>query len=168
MELKIKLLKSEILHEVMNETYIAGKSRFNGDNNEFVYNMQAAEDDAHTNKLLRSMEANMEELKTQLSYFLKNGTDVESDNIQSEIKDDDDAFELTLDVTSRFNKAYTPTISTLSHKFITNKMIFEWYTTTKPDEAKIFYELAMASLKQIKASFFKMPPVRPVHKPAEA
>lgn len=40
--------------------------------------MQAAEDDSHTNKLLRSMETNLEELKTQLSYFLKNGTDVSS------------------------------------------------------------------------------------------
>lgn len=164
MELKIKLLKSEIMYDVMNETHIAGKSRFNGENNEFVYNMQAAEDDSHTNKLLRSMETNVEELKTQLSYFLKSGTDVAANNIQSEIKDDDDAFELILDVTTRFNKAYTPTISLLSHKFIVNKMIFEWYNTTKPDEAKTFFELSKENLKQIKASFFKMPPIRPVHK----
>ena len=164
MELKIKLLKSEIMYDVMNETHIAGKSRFNGENNEFVYNMQAAEDDSHTNKLLRSMETNLEELKTQLSYFLKNGTDVASDNIQSAIKDDDDAFELILEVTERFNKAYTQTISLLAHKFIVNKMIFEWYNTTKPDEAKTFFELAGENLKQIRASFFKMPPIRPVHK----
>lgn len=71
---------------------------------------------------------------------------------------------MILDVTTRFNKAYTQTISSLSHKFIVNKMIFEWYNTTKPDEAKVFFELAMGNLKQIKASFFKMPPVRPVHK----
>lgn len=167
MELKIGLLKSEIMYDVMNETHIAGKSRFNGENNEQIYNMQAAEDDSHTNKLLRSMETNLEELKTQLSYFLKNGTSVVSDNIQSSIKDDDDAFELILDVTTRFNKAYTQTISSLSHKFIVNKMTFEWYNTTKPDEAKVFYDLAMTNLKQIKASFFKMPPTRPIHK-AEA
>lgn len=164
MELKIKLLKSEIMYDVMNETHIAGKSRFNGENNEFVYNMQAAEDDSHINKLLRSMETNLEELKTQLSYFLKNGTSVASDNIQSTIKDDDDAFELILEVTERFNKAYTQTISLLAHKFIVNKMIFEWYNTTKPDEAKTFFELAGENLKQIRASFFKMPPQRPTHK----
>ena len=67
---------------------------------------------------------------------------------------------ISLEVTGRFNKAYMKTVPLLSHKFIVNKMIFEWYNTTKPDEAKVFLELAGENLNRIKASFFRMPPVR--------
>ncbi|MEG2151416.1 MAG: hypothetical protein RRY36_09380 [Bacteroidaceae bacterium] len=165
MELTINLYKSEIMHEVQNETYLAGKSRFNGTNNDQIYNMQASDEEAHNNKLLRSMQANIESLKTNLSYYLKDSTGMIANNIQSTIVGDDDKVVLSLEVTERFNKSYTQTIAELAHKYIANMMIFEWYNATSPGEAKTFFELASNNIKEIKASFFKQPPKRPIHKP---
>lgn len=164
MEITVKLFKSEIMHEVMNETYVHGNSAYTGDNNEKVYNMQASEEDAHVNKLLRSMQSSIEELKSNLSSFLKSGSDTSADNIQQSLGGDDDTINIILEVTSRFNKAYTPTIANLAHRFVVNKMLFEWYNTVEAGTAKTFYELCATNIAQIKASFFKMPPTRPSHK----
>lgn len=161
MEIIINLYKSEIIHEVMNDTYLHGKSRTDLDK-EKVYNIQAADEDSHTSKLLRSMQTGIEEVKSVLSSILKESS-VTANNIEQALGGDNDTVTLTLNVSSRFNKAYTSALASASHKYIVNKMLFDWYSTVNPDSAKMYFDLTGTNLNQIKSCFVKLPPKRPLH-----
>lgn len=165
-EIKLILIKSEIIYDVMNECHIVSKNRSTGQNAEQVYNIQAdTSEDSHKNKLLRSLAENVQELKTNLYSFLSAGTSSaqQVNNIQDTESGDDSNYVITLNVSKRFNDAYNQSLVELCHKWLKQRMLYDWYEAAKPDEAKRYFDLAQLTMVAIRNSFYLMPPTRPTH-----
>lgn len=158
MDITINLKKSELIFDVMNETYIVAHAQFARDGkSREAYSVQATEDEK--NKLLRSMQGGFASLKAHLAYYLKANDETTADNIL--MSDDQDEIILTLTVSERFNKAYTQTIAENVHKYICNKMLFDWFAAVQPERAAAYNEISKMCLIEIDASFVKVAPVRP-------
>lgn len=147
-ELTIKLVKSELIYEVQNKTYLTGRSRETGENYEQVANMQMNDDEEHKNQILRSLGDSFRELKTKLSNYLVETTVNSTDIQETEAKD----FELALKMPSNFNQSVADSISVACHKYLINTAICDWFTITKPDEAKSYADLASIALRSIRES----------------
>ena len=60
----------ELLYDIMNETYLRGRTIQNGENHKEVASMYASEDDENLDKLLRSIKKGFAEVKTELAEYL--------------------------------------------------------------------------------------------------
>ncbi|MDD3037141.1 hypothetical protein [Bacteroides sp.] len=150
-ELVITLVKSELIYEVQNKTYLTGRSRETGDNHEQVANMQMNDDEEHKNQILRSLGDAYRELKTKLSNYLVD-TAVKSSDVQ-EMETGD--FKLMLNMPSNFNQSVADSITAACHKYMVNTAICDWFTITKPDEAKSYADLSAISIQAIRESVNK-------------
>lgn len=150
-ELTITLVKSELIYEVQNKTYLTGRSRETGANHEQVANMQMNDDEEHQNQILRSLGDAFRELKTKLSNYLVEATVKSTDIQETDTKD----FELALKMPSNFNQAVSDSISAACHKYLVNTAICDWFTITKPDEAKSYADLSSIALQSIRESVNK-------------
>lgn len=150
-ELSITLVKSELIYEVQNKTYLTGRSRETGENYEQVSNMQMNDDEEHKNQILRSLGDAFRELKTKLSNYLVEGIVKSTDIQDTEMKD----FELSLKMPSNFNQAVADSISAACHKHLVNTAICDWFIITNPAEAKTYSDLASIALLSIRESVNK-------------
>lgn len=157
--------KSEILYDVMNETHIKAQGKFaRGDKSIVAYVLQASDDDSDINKLVRSLQNAMSSLKTHLSHVLvTDGDESSADNILMENGTEQDDIILKLNVSSRFNKAYTSTIINNAHRYIVNTCIADWFVARDSENAnaKDYFALASNAINDVQASFVKLPPARP-------
>lgn len=150
-ELTITLIKSELIYEVQNKTYLTGKSRETGENFEQVANMQMNDDEEHQNQILRSLGDAYRELKTKLSTYLA-GAGARSTNLQdSEVGN----YELLLNMPGNFNQAVADGISVACHKYMVNTAICDWFIITNPNEAKNYADLASIAIQSIRESINK-------------
>lgn len=147
-ELSITLVKSELIYEVQNKTYLTGRSRATGDNYEQVANMQMSDDEEHKNQILRSLGDAFRELKTKLSSYLVENTVKSADIQETEANN----FEISLKMPSNFNQAVADSISAACHKYLVNTAICDWFTITSPDEAKSYAALSSIALHSIRES----------------
>lgn len=150
-ELTITLVKSELIYEVQNKTYLTGRSRETGENHEQVANMQMNDDEEHKNQILRSLGDAYRELKTKLSNYLADVATKSTDVQEAENED----FKLMLKMPSNFNQAVADSISAACHKYLVNTAICDWFTITKPDEAKSYADLSSIALQSIRESVNK-------------
>ncbi len=150
-ELAITLVKSELIYEVQNKTYLTGRSRETGENHEQVANMQVNDDEEHKNQILRSLGDAYRELKTKLSNYLVETTAKSTDIQETDTGD----FKFALKMPSNFNQAASDSISAACHKYLVNTAICDWFMITKPDEAKNYADLAIVALRSIRESVNK-------------
>ena len=69
-KITITLYMSELVYDVQNKTYLTGRSRKSGNNDEEVANMQANDDDEDANQVIRSIQSAYGTLKTKLSEWI--------------------------------------------------------------------------------------------------
>lgn len=154
----LTISKKEILWDIYNDSHIIAQGLFvNGTTSEAAYNIQADEEDVNKNKLLRSIQLAVGSLKPHLVMFLSDSATTITDNNNLS---DDNSITLTLSVSSRFNTAMTPAISTLCHKYIMNQTLFDWFNATKKDIAADYLTLAQTAINEIKGLFAKKAPSR--------
>lgn len=164
MEIKLRLYKSEIIKAIKDETFLSGRAELaaDGANSEKVYNMQAGDDITHEAKLLRSLRIGLDDLKSKLTNFVKNDGDVTGDNISDSLDGDYDYFDIILDVSTRFNKGYVQSLTTLSSSYITEYAIGLWWTAVNPAFATNYFNSALNVMASIRRCFIKIPPQKPV------
>ena len=154
--LAITLYTSEIMYDVMNKTYLTGRSRFIGTNNEEVANMQASEDEENEDQLLRTIGHAFAYLKTRLSEYIEETATVSSNILLSKDKN----LTLTLVLPSNVNQATTETISSSAHQYIVNLAMADWFTITNKADAADYAAKAEANLQELREAINKR--VRPV------
>lgn len=150
-ELVIVLIKSELIYEVQNKTYLIGRRCETGENYEQVANMQMNNDEENLNQILRSLGDAYRELKTKLSNYLA-GAESKSTNIQDvEVGN----YELLLNMPGNFNQAVADSVSAACHKYLVNAAICDWFMITNPGEAKNYADLASIAIQNIRESINK-------------
>lgn len=154
--LTVTLYTSEILYDVMNKTYLTGRSRFIGTNNEEVANMQANEDEENESQLLRSIGNAFAYLKTRLSEYIEETTTTASNILLTK----DENLTIALVLPSNVNQATTETISSSAHQYIVNLAMADWFTITNKADAADYAAKAEANLQALREAINKR--VRPV------
>lgn len=141
----------ELLYDIMNETYLRGRTIQNGENHKEVASMYASEDDENLDKLLRSIKKGFAEVKTELAEYLdEDGTTTDNSRYDGESD-----LELNLTMPSNFNDAATTGVGEAIHDYLKNTAIAEWYMVTNKADAEQYVALAQKSLVSIQQAVSK-------------
>lgn len=153
--LTVTLHMSELIYNVLNTTFLTGRSRNNGNNHEEVANMQANEDEENINQIVRSIGNAFSTLKTKLSeYISSDGT-----SASNVLIDESTNLSLTLLMPSNYNQAAADSIASAAHQYLVNIAIGDWFTITNKNDATAYMALAASNLQEIREAINKR--VRP-------
>ena len=142
---------SWLLYDIMNETFLRGRTIQNKENHKEVASMFASEDEENREKILRSIKKGFAEVKTELSEYLdEDGTS--TDNSHYNGKTD---LTLNLSMPSNFNEAATTGVGEAIHDYLKNTTIAEWYMVTNKSDAEPSLALAQKSLASIQQAVSK-------------
>lgn len=166
MEIRLRIYSGEILQAAKDETYLSGRVALlpDGSNSEYVYNMQAGDEEVHQSKLLRSIRHALDSLKGIFGKYVNDDGSSTGDNITDTFSGSSDYFDIVLDVSERFNTSYTDALAGLSSQYITNYVIGSWWSATNPALSKPYYDEASINQMHINRCFVKRAPSRPVYK----
>ena len=157
--LTITLHMSELLYDVENKTYLAGRSKDSGDNYEGVSYSQASDAEAERNQILRSIGNAYQTLLNEVSEWLNGTKTTSSDTLQPESD-----IVVTLLMPSNYRSTVIDVISSSMHQFIVNTAIADWYMLTDKEDSADHLTLAATNLNQLKSAINKrLRPSRPVY-----
>lgn len=136
---------SWLLFDIMNETFLRGRTIQNRDNHKEIASMFASEDEENREKILRSIKKGFAKVQTELAEYLnENGTTTDNSHY-------DGSHDLVLNLTmpSNFNEAATTGVGEAVHDYLKNMAIAEWYLVTNPTDAEKYVALAQTSLADV-------------------
>lgn len=142
---------SWLLYDIMNETFLRGRTIQNKENHKEVASMFASEDEENREKILRTIKKSFAEIKTELAEYLnEDGTTTDNTHF-------DGSHDLILNLTmpSNFNEAATTGVGEAVHDYLKNTAIAEWYIVTNKAEAEQYIALAQRSMASILQSVSK-------------
>lgn len=155
---KVTIHMSWLLYDIMNETFLRGRTLQNKDNHKEVASMFASEDEENREKILRSIKKGFAEIKTELAEYLDEDGK-ETNNAHFDGLSD---LELGLAMPSNFNEAATAGVGEAVHDYLKNIAIAEWYIVTNKPDADQYVALAQKSMTSIQQAVSKRSrPVRP-------
>ena len=148
--LTITLYMSELLYDFRNKAYLTGRSRkADGKDAEFTSNMQASDDEAENNQVLRSIQIAYGQLLVELSEGLFDVTEKTSKNELITANN----ITLVLQVPSNYNLGVRDSLTSAIHDYIINKALMDWFMITNKDDAKDYADLATVSFQNIRNAF---------------
>lgn len=160
----VTILIDWLLYDIMNETFLRGRTLQNKDNHKEVASMFASEDEENREKILRSIKRGFAEVQTELGEYL-NEDGTETDNSHYDGSED---LILPLTMPSNFNEAATKGVGEAIHAYLANTAISDWYTVTNKPDAEQYAVIAMKNMEMIRQTVSKRKrPMRPVDKPKE-
>lgn len=142
---------SWLLYDIMNETFLRGRTIQNKDNHKEVASMFASEDEENREKILRSVKRAFSEVQTELGEYLnENGTTTDNSHY-------DGTTDLVLNLTmpSNFNEAATTGVGEAVHAYIANSAIADWYVVTNKADADQYYALANKYMEMVRQTVRK-------------
>lgn len=150
-----------LLYDIMNETYLRGRTIQNKDNHKEVASMFASEDEENREKILRSVKRAFSQVKSEISEYLDE-TGTGSDNIPHDGTSD---LVLNLKMPSNFNEAATSGIAEAVHDYIKNIAVSDWYLVTNKADSADYFQLAAGSMVMIQQAVSKRSrPSKPLEK----
>ena len=162
MVIKLTLNKPLIIEAVKNETFHRGQIDKASDEKAITlaYHEQAG-DDAYQERLIsRGLYTAVEELKTWLTdYLVTSGLTAADNSIESQI--DGDNIVVQLQVSERFNKAYTQSLARLSSKYIEESILVDWWKPINEKQSALYGTFVARDLAAIKRCFTKTAPSMP-------
>lgn len=150
-----------LIFDILNETFLRGRTIQDDKNYKEVASMFASEDEENYEKILRSIKKGFSEIKTELAeYLTESGVSTTNEAI-----DDDNDLELNLTMPSNFNEAATAGLGEAVHDYLKNVAVSEWYLVTNKQDAESYVQQAKKSLESIRKSVSKRSrPARPEKK----
>lgn len=142
---------SWLLFDIMNETFLRGRTIQNKENHKEVASMFASEDEENREKILRSIKKGFAEVKTELAEYLnEDGTTTDNSHY-------DGTTDLVLNLTmpSNFNEAATAGVGEAIHDYLKNTAVADWYLVTNKGDAADYMTLAQKSLVSIQQAVSK-------------
>lgn len=140
-----------LLYDILNETYLRGRTIQNDQNYKEVASMFASEDEENRDKVLRSIKKGFAEVKAALSEYLdEDGTTTDNNPI-----DGTSDLVISLAMPSNFNEAATAGVGEAIHDYLKNTTIAEWYMVTNKADAEQYVVLAQKSLANIQQTVSK-------------
>ena len=142
---------SWLLFDIMNETFLRGRTIQNKENHKEVASMFASEDEENREKILRSIKKGFAEVKTELAEYLnEDGTTTDNSHY-------DGTTDLVLNLTmpSNFNEAATAGVGEAIHDYLKNTAVADWYLVTNKGDASDYLTLAQKSMLSIQQAVSK-------------
>lgn len=140
-----------LLYDIMNETFLRGRTIQNKENHKEVASMFASEDEENREKILRSIKRAFSEVQTTLGEYLdENGTETDNSHFDGETD-----LVLNLVMPSNFNEAATTGVGEAVHAYLANIAIAEWYVVTNKADADTYFSLASKSMDLIEQTVSK-------------
>lgn len=134
-----------LMFDIMNETYLRGRTIQNDENHKEVASLYASEDEENREKILRSIKKGFAEVRTELAEYLdEDGTTTDNSHY-----DGTTDLVLNLVMPSNFNEAATVGVGEAIHDYLKNSAIAEWYMVTNKADADQYVALAQKSLANI-------------------
>lgn len=171
MEIKLLLSKEEILQKVKAKTKIKGFAdmaiaKENGDSIRYSHNEEAGDDTDSQFLLLSSLRTALGRFKSVVvEYVLSFDGEVTADNIHDNLNNTTvDVFTIFMEVSNRFNRAFTQPLADHASEYIELQMLYDWYLPFAPDTAKAYASAAAAVQIEIMRCFIKTRPSVPVYK----
>ena len=171
MEIKLLLSKEEILQKVKAKTKIKGladmaAAKENGDSIRYAHNEEAGDDPDSQFLLLSSLRTGLGRFKSVVvEYVVSYDGTVTADNIHDNLSNTTvDVFTLTMEVSNRFNPAFTQPLTDHASEYIVLQMLYDWYLPFAPEIAKNFASAAAAVQLEIIRCFVKTRPKVPAYK----
>ena len=163
-QVKLTLLKSLIIEAVKGETLIKGRIDKATDDkaSALAYQEEAGDEQFHERKLLRTMHTSLSKLKTKIGDYLEGICSSSGDNIFGDIESDNDAIELSILVSDRFNESFLDPLAKLCSKYIEDHMLYLWWGTFNQKQAEFYRVLCQSDLDDIMSCFTKTAPAVPV------
>lgn len=161
----LTIIKSLVYESVKNETFKKGQFDKAVDPKNMAtaaYHEQAGDENYHERILQRSFYASVEELKSHLSDYIVADGYTSADNSVTSSESGDNLI-ITLSVSPRFNSAYTQTLARVGAEYITNDMLFLWWTPINEKQAAFYSQIVERNLATIKRCFNKTAPVAPTY-----
>ncbi|MDE5849847.1 MAG: hypothetical protein K2H38_06875 [Muribaculaceae bacterium] len=151
-----------LIFDILNETFLRGRTIQDDKNYKEVASMFASEDEENYEKILRSIKKAFAEIKTELAeYLTESGLETTNEAI-----DDEEDLVLNLTMPSNFNEAATAGLGEAVHDYLKNVAVAEWYLVTNKQDAEAYVQQAQKSLESIRKSVSKRSrPTRPEKKP---
>ena len=148
-----------LLYDIMNETFLRGRTLQNKENYKEIASMFASEDEENREKILRSIKRGFAEVQTELGEYLdEDGTSTDNSHL-----DDDKDLVLNLLMPSNFNKAATTGVGEAVHAYLSSIAIADWYTVTNKADADQYYAFANKYMEMIRQTVSKRSrPTRPI------
>lgn len=140
-----------LIYDILNETYLRGRTIQNDQNYKEVASMFASEDEENYEKILRSIKKGFAEVKTELSEYLDE-SGLETSN--AAISGEEDLI-LSLTMPSNFNEAATAGLGESVHDYLRNVAVADWYLVTNKPDADAYLTLSQKSLESIRKSVSK-------------
>ncbi len=148
---KITIKRSWLLFDIMNETFLRGRTIQNRENHKEVASMFASEDEENREKILRSIKKAFAEIQCELAEYLdEKGTETDNSHWDGST---DLVFNLTMP--SNFNEAATTGVGETIHDYMKNLAIAEWYAVTNPGDAEKYIAFAQKSMENIRYAVSK-------------
>ena len=142
---------SWLLFDIMNETFLRGRTIQDKEKHKEVASMFASEDEENREKILRSIKKGFAEVKIELSDYLnEDGTTTDNSHY-----DGSTDLTLSLTMTRNFNKAATTGGGEAIHADLKNSAIAEWYMVTNKSDAEQYVALSQKSLVSIQQAVSK-------------
>lgn len=149
---------SWLLYDIMNETFLRGRTIQDKDNYKTVASMFASEDEENREKILRSIKKSFAYVKSSLSEYLDENV-TSTDNVHYDGTSD---LVIQLKMPSNFNEAATVGLGEAVHDYLKNMAIAEWYLVTNKNDAEQYIALANNSMVSIMQSVSRRSrPTRP-------
>ena len=162
MTITLTLVKPLIIESVKNETFFRGQID-KADNDKAIttaYHEQAGDDTYQERMLERGLYTALEDLKTHLSdYISTRGFSVADNSIESSMNGDN--IIVNLNVSDRFNQAYTQSLARLASKYIEESMLVDWWKPVNEKQSALYLTFVERDLAAIKRCFNKTAPVAP-------
>lgn len=140
-----------LLYDILNESYLRGRTIQDDKNYKEVASMFASEDEENYEKVLRSIKKAFAEVKTELAEYLTE-SGLTTDN---KAMDGESDLVLDLSMPSNFNEAATAGLGEAVHDYLKNVAIGEWYLVTNKADAQDYVSLSKVSLENIRKSVSK-------------
>lgn len=145
------IVMDELLYDIMNETYLRGRTIQDDTNYKQVASMFASLDEENQDKVLRSIKKAFSEVKTELAeYLTESGLSTDNQLISA-----DKDLVLSLTMPTNFNEAATAGVAEAVHDYIRNSAVSDWYLVTNKADATDYIDLAARSLESIRKSVSK-------------
>lgn len=166
MDFEITLKKPELDYDIGMVTHvIMNREIGRGATQEQGFNMSNTQDESGEVHLIdRYIENAVNELIAELGRYLPEMTGSDNDLEGAKVGD----FQFLFTVPDKFNRSYIGPLRSAMHEFVVNRVLFDWFIKTKPNEApnyKMIYEDSLSKARSHinrRTGFTRIKPYPPI------
>lgn len=154
MEIRLELVKKDIIDAAKNETYLSGRAMLDGTNAEAVYHRQAGGESSHEAKLYQGFLEAVNSAKVSFAPYVQ--------SVEGE--EDDTTYVVSLTLSDRYNATMLGTLAGVLASYVTSYVVGLWWVAVSPELAKNYLDQSTIQLERMKQCFVKDAPKKPHYK----